>query len=51
MTPLPWIVMNVSIIPSTQVCRFGTRADAEMHAQSLNRLTKTTNYKAIYSLQ
>ncbi len=47
---LPWLVINVSAIPPSKVCRFGTRADAEMHAQSLNRLTRSINYKAIFSL-
>ncbi|ULP74154.1 hypothetical protein BDGGKGIB_03817 [Nodularia sphaerocarpa UHCC 0038] len=50
MTPLPWIVFNMSVTPPAKVCRFGARAEAEMHAQSLNKITKSQDYKAVFSL-
>lgn len=28
--------------------RFGTRAEAEMHAQSLNKLSSTITYKVVF---
>ncbi|HYW20311.1 MAG TPA: hypothetical protein VE956_13575 [Nodularia sp. (in: cyanobacteria)] len=51
----PWIVYSSHILASSMpvelskiVCRFGTRAEAEMHRQSLNRLTNTSVYKVCF---
>ena len=62
MIGLPWIVyssqpllsVEQSLTPvhlSEVVARFGTRAEAEMHAQSLNRLTKSSRYKVCFDIK
>jgi hypothetical protein len=48
MTHLRWIVVNNSVTPTRIVCRFGLRADAEMHAQALNKLNKKGCYKVCF---
>lgn len=47
----PWMVIGYpktgfAYYPCT--ARFGSRAEAEMHAQSLNKLTSTITYKVVF---
>ncbi|MBE9199076.1 MULTISPECIES: hypothetical protein [unclassified Nodularia (in: cyanobacteria)] len=62
MNHLPWIVyssqpllsVDQSPLPgdlSRIVAGFGTRPEAEMHAQSLNRLAKSSDYKVCFNHQ
>ncbi|MDB9374685.1 hypothetical protein [Nodularia sphaerocarpa] len=51
----PWIVYSSHILASSQpielskiVTRFGTKSEAEMHRHSLNRLTRSSNYKVCF---
>lgn len=56
---LPWIVYFNDSLSSTDdgvslskvSARFGTRVEAEMHRQSLNRLTKSCKYKVCFDNQ
>ncbi|WP_414551466.1 hypothetical protein [Anabaena sp. CCY 0017] len=49
---LPWIVYSDHPVHLYRVvCRFSTRSQAEMHSQSLNRLTRGAVYKVCYASQ
>ncbi|MBD2568351.1 hypothetical protein [Anabaena lutea] len=48
MNRLPWIVYTEPDHSYRIVTRFGTRPEAEMHAQRLNRLDASVNYKVCW---
>jgi hypothetical protein len=51
MDHLPWIVYTEPDHSYRVVVRFGTRSEAEMHKQSLNRLSITRPYKVCFDNQ
>ncbi|GAX37877.1 hypothetical protein [Nodularia sp. NIES-3585] len=62
MNESPWLVYSDNVLPwlvysdhpvhlYRVVCRFSTRPQAEMHAQSLNRLTRGVGYKVCCETQ
>lgn len=49
----PWVVTAISLLdghhyPSPDKLKFGTRSEAEMYCQSLNKISSTITYKVVF---
>lgn len=46
---LPWLIISERLFPPVEVCRYGTRAEAESSCFFLNRATGVKHYRVIYA--
>jgi hypothetical protein len=46
----PWLVVGYSqsLMMRSPSLKFGTRSEAEMYAQSLNKISSTITYKVVF---